>query len=186
MSAKKPAETPETPRVGVFVCHCGLNIAGVIDVKEVVEYAKTLPYVVFAGDNRYSCADPGQEQIRKNIRENKLNRVIVAACSPRMHEPTFRKCIVDEGLNPYYFEMANIREFSSWCHPSMPKEATEKAKDIVRMAVAKAVLLQPLNVIEVPVTNKAMVLGGGIAGINAALDLAEMGFKVYMVEKTES
>jgi len=176
----------ETPRVGVFVCHCGLNIAGVIDVKEVVEYAKTLPYVVFAGDNRYSCADPGQEQIRKAIRENKLNRVIVAACSPRMHEPTFRKCILDEGLNPYYFEMANIREFSSWCHPSTPEEATEKAKDIVRMAVAKAILLQPLNVIEVPVTNRAMVLGGGIAGISAALDLAEMGFKVYMVEKGES
>jgi len=177
---------PETPRVGVFVCHCGLNIAGVIDVKEVVEYAKTLPYVMFAGDNRYSCADPGQEQIRKAIQENKLNRVIVAACSPRMHEPTFRKCIMDEGLNPYYFEMANIREFSSWCHPSTPEEATEKAKDIVRMAVAKAILLQPLNVIEVPVTNKAMVLGGGIAGISAALDLAEMGFKVYMVEKGES
>jgi heterodisulfide reductase subunit A len=180
------AENTEAPRVGVFVCHCGLNIAGVIDVKEVVEYAKTLPYVVYAGDNRYSCADPGQEQIRKNIRENKLNRIVVAACSPRMHEPTFRKCVAGEGVNPYYFEMANIREFSSWCHPSMPKEATDKAKEIVKMAVAKAVLLQPLNVLEVPVTNKAMVLGGGIAGINAALDLAEMGFKVYMVEKTES
>jgi len=176
----------ETPRVGVFVCHCGLNIAGVVDVKAVVEYAKTLPYVFVAGDNRYSCADPGQEQIRKAIRENKLNRVVVAACSPRMHEPTFRKCINDEGLNPYYFEMANIREFSSWAHSSTPVEATEKAKEIVKMAVAKAVLLRPLNVIEVPVTNKALVVGGGIAGMNAALDLADMGFKVYLVEKTES
>lgn len=176
----------ETPRVGVFVCHCGLNIAGVIDVKEVVEYAKTLPYVAFADDNRYSCADPGQEQIRKAIKEHKLNRVVVAACSPRMHEPTFRKCSMEAGLNPYFFEMANIREFSSWIHSSNPKEATEKAKDIVKMAVAKAVLLQPLEAMEVPVTNKAMVLGGGIAGISAALDLADMGFKVYLVEKGES
>ncbi len=176
----------ETPRVGVFVCHCGLNIAGVVDVKAVVEYAKSLPYVMFAGDNRYSCADPGQEQIRKAIRENKLNRVVVAACSPRMHEVTFRKCIRDEGLNPYYLEMANIREFASWAHPSDPAGATEKAKEIVKMAVAKAVLLKPLDVIEVPVTNKAMVIGGGIAGMNAALDLADMGFKVYLVEKSES
>ena len=153
----------ETPRVGVFVCHCGLNIAGVVDVKAVVEYAKSLPYVMFAGDNRYSCADPGQEQIRKAIRENKLNRVVVAACSPRMHEVTFRKCIRDEGLNPYYLEMANIREFASWAHGSNPVGATEKAKEIVKMAVAKAVLLKPLDVIEVPVTNKAMVIGGGIA-----------------------
>ncbi|MGD8506918.1 MAG: FAD-dependent oxidoreductase, partial [Candidatus Bathyarchaeota archaeon] len=176
----------ETPRVGVFICHCGLNIAGVIDIKEVVEYAKTLPYVTISDDNRYSCADPGQEQIRKAIKENQLNRVIVAACSPRMHEPTFRKCIVEAGLNPYFLEMANIREFSSWAHGNDPEAATEKAKEIIKMAVAKAVLLEPLDVMEVPVTNKAMVLGGGIAGMNAALDLADMGFKVYMVEKGES
>ncbi len=176
----------ENPRVGVFVCHCGLNIAGVVDVKGVIDYTQALPYVEFADDNRYSCADPGQEQIRKAIKEHKLNRVVVAACSPRMHEPTFRKCIVEAGLNPYFLEMANIREFSSWAHSSNPEEATEKAKEIVKMAVAKAVLLQPLEVLEVPVTNKALVLGGGIAGINAALDLAEMGFKVYLVEKGES
>jgi len=178
--------TVQNPRIGVFVCHCGLNIAGVVDVKAVVDYARTLPYVEFADDNRYSCADPGQEQIRKAIKENRLNRVVVAACSPRMHEPTFRKCIVEAGLNPYFLEMANIREFSSWAHGSRPQEATEKAKDIVKMAVAKASLLEPLEVLEVPVTNKAMVLGGGIAGMNAALDLAEMGFKVYLVEKSES
>jgi len=176
----------EKPRIGVFICHCGLNIAGVIDVKEVTEYAKTLPDVVYTKDNRYTCADPGQDEIRKAIKEHRLNRVVVAACSPRMHEPTFRKTCAEAKLNPFFFEMANIREFSSWCHPSTPKEATEKAKEIVRMAVAKARLLKPLKEIEVPVTNKALVVGGGIAGINAALDLAEMGFKVYLLEKTES
>ena len=108
------------------------------DVKELTEYARTLPNVVVAIDNRYTCADPGQEQIRKAIKEHNLNRVVVAACSPRMHEPTFRRCVADAGLNPYLFEMANIREFASWCHQSIPKEATEKAKDIVKMAVAKA------------------------------------------------
>ena len=176
----------ESPRIGVFVCHCGLNIAGVVDVKALVEFAKTLPDVVYAKDNRYTCADPGQEEIRKGIKEHNLNRVVVAACSPRMHEPTFRRTVSEAGLNPFLFEMANIREFSSWCHQSTPKEATEKAKDIVRMAVAKAKLLQPLKEIEVPVTNKALVIGGGIAGINSALDLAEMGFKVYLLEKKES
>jgi len=176
----------EEPRIGVFICHCGLNIAGVLDIKELVEYAKTLPNVVYVKDNRYTCADPGQEEIRKGIKEHNLNRVVVAACSPRMHEPTFRRTVSDVNLNPYLFEMANIREFSSWCHPSTPKEATEKAKDLIKMAVAKARLLRPLETIEVPVTNKALVVGGGIAGMNAALDLAEMGFKVYLLEKSES
>ena len=176
----------EEPRIGVFVCHCGLNIAGVIDVEELTEYAKTLPNVVYAVHNRYTCSDPGQDEIRKAIKEHNLNRVVVAACSPRLHEPTFRRCVAEAGLNPYLFEMANIREFSSWCHPSTPREATEKAKDLVRMAVAKARLLAPLKPLKVPVTRRALVLGGGIAGINAALDLAEMGFKVYLVEKKES
>ncbi len=177
---------PEEPRVGVFVCHCGLNIAGVVDVKELTEYARTLPNVVVAMDNRYPCADPGQEEIRKAIKEHNLNRVVVAACSPRMHEPTFRRTVADAGLNPYLFEMANIREFASWCHQSMPKEATEKSKEIVKMAVAKARLLQRLETMEVPVTNKALIIGGGIAGISSALDLAGMGFKVYLLEKSES
>jgi len=183
--AEKKFEAAE-PRIGVFICHCGLNIAGVLDIKELVEYAKTLPNVVYVKDNRYTCADPGQEEIRKGIREHKLNRVVVAACSPRMHEPTFRRTVSDANLNPFLFEMANIREFSSWCHPSTPKEATEKAKELIKMAVAKARLLQPLETIEVPVINKALVIGGGIAGMNAALDLAEMGFKVYLLEKGES
>jgi heterodisulfide reductase subunit A len=176
----------EELRIGVFVCHCGLNIAGVINVEELTEYARTLPNVVCAIRNRYTCADPGQEEIRKAIKEHKLNRVVVAACSPRMHEPTFRRCIAEAGLNPYLFEMANIREFSSWCHPSTPKEATEKAKDIVKMAVAKVRLFRPLKTMEVPVTNKALIIGGGIAGISTALDLADMGFKVYLVERSES
>jgi heterodisulfide reductase subunit A len=176
----------EEPRIGVFICHCGLNIAGVLDIKDLVEYSRSLPNVVYVKENRYTCADPGQEEIRKAIKEHKLNRVVVAACSPRMHEPTFRRTVSDVGLNPFLFEMANIREFSSWCHPSTPKEATEKAKDLIKMAVAKSRLLQPLQTIEVPVTNKALVVGGGIAGMNAALDLAEMGFKVYLLEKGES
>jgi heterodisulfide reductase subunit A2 len=186
---QKPFEAPkqaESPRVGVFVCHCGLNIAGTVDIKQLVEYAKTIPDVVVVKENRYTCADPGQEQIRKAIKEYNLNRVVVAACSPRMHEPTFRKTISEAGLNPFVLEMANIREFSSWCHPNTPKEATGKAEDIVRMAVAKARLLKPLKTMEVPVTKSALVIGGGITGINSALDLANMGFKVYLVEKNTS
>jgi heterodisulfide reductase subunit A len=187
--AQKSVEAPkpiEPPRVGVFVCHCGSNIAGTIDIKQVVEYARTIPDVVIVKENRYTCADPGQEEIRKTIKEHNLNRVVVAACSPRMHEPTFRKTVSDAGLNPFVFEMANIREFASWCHPSNPKEATAKAKDTIRMAVAKARLLKPLETMEVSVTKSALVIGGGIAGINSALDLANMGFKVYLVEKNES
>jgi len=176
----------EEPRIGVFVCHCGHNIAGSVDVEEVAEYAKGLPGVVYATHYRYMCADPGQELIRKAIKEYGLNRVVVAACSPKLHEPTFRRCVEEAGLNPYLFEMANIREHCSWPHHSEPEEATRKAKDIVKMAVAKAALLQPLQPFEVPITRKALVIGGGIAGISAALDLAEMGFKVYLVEKSES
>ena len=186
---QKPAEVAkksEPARVGVFVCHCGQNIAGTVDVKQVVEYVKTIPDVVFVKENRYTCADPGQDEIRKAIKEHNLTRVVVAACSPRMHEQTFRKTISDAGLNPFVLEMANIREFSSWCHPNAPKEATAKAKDIVRMAVAKARLLQPLETMEVPVNKNALVIGGGISGINSALDLANMGYQVYLVEKNES
>jgi len=176
----------EEPRIGVFVCHCGTNIAGSVNVKEVVEYASKLPGVVYATDNRYSCSDPGQEQIRKAIKEYKLNRVVVAACSPRMHEPTFRKCVEEAGLNPYLFEMANIREHCSWPHYKNPEAATEKAKDIVAMAVAKARLLEPLEKMKVPITKRALVIGGGIAGINAALSLADMGYETILVEKKES
>src|SRR5512136_2277263 len=170
----KVDSTLETPRIGIFICHCGLNIAGVLDIPQLVEYAGALPNVVYVKENRYTCADPGQNEIKKGIVEHKLDRVIVAACSPRMHEPTFRKCVQEVGLNPFLFEMANIREFCSWCHPSNKGEATEKAKEIIKMAVAKSRLLKPLTIFEVPVTNKAMVIGGGIAGINASLDMANM------------
>jgi len=173
-------------RIGVFVCHCGLNIAGTVDVKQLVEYSKSLPDVVFVKENRYTCADPGQEEIRKAIKEENLNRVVIAACSPRMHEATFRRTVSEAGLNPFLYEMANIREFASWCHGNNPKEATERAKDAIRVAVAKTRYLAPLQTIKVPVTNKALVVGGGIAGINSALDLAEMGYKVYLLEKSES
>jgi len=179
-------EEPEEIRIGVFVCHCGLNIAGVVDVEEVTEYAKKLSGVVYAIHYRYMCADPGQKLIKDAIKEHKLNRVVVAACSPRLHEPTFRRCVAEAGLNPYLFEMANIREHCSWCHPHEPEKATEKAKDLVRMAVAKARHLEPLKTIKVPVTKRALVIGGGIAGINTALDLANLGFEVYLVEKEPS
>jgi heterodisulfide reductase subunit A len=174
------------PRVGVFICHCGLNIAGTLDIEELVNFSQELPNVVYVKENRYTCADPGQTEIRSGIEENNLNRVVVAACSPRMHEATFRQTVEDTGLNPFLFEMANIREMCSWAHPSIPVKATEKAKEIIQIAVAKVRLLEPLTKFKVPVTNQAMVVGGGIAGINAALDMANMGFKVYLVEKDES
>jgi heterodisulfide reductase subunit A len=183
--SQQPASAPEEPRIGVFVCYCGLNIAGTVDVEDVAEYARKLPGVVYVKTNRYTCADPGQDEIRKGVKEHKLNRVVVAACSPRMHEPTFRRTVSEAGLNPFVYEMANIREFSSWCHQSTPKEATEKAKELVKMAVEKVKLLEPLDVIEVPVTNKALVVGAGVAGASAAVDLAEMGYQVYLVDKAE-
>jgi len=173
-------------RIGVYVCHCGLNIAGSVDCEEVAKFAATLPYVVLAKDNRYTCSDQGQELIKSDIREHKLNRVVVASCSPRLHEPTFRKACEEAGLNKYLFEMANIREQCSWVHLHDRKAATEKAKDLVKMAVAKAALLQPAEEIEVPIIRKALVIGGGVAGIQAALDLADTGYKVYLVEKEPS
>lgn len=173
-------------RIGVYVCHCGSNIAGVIDPKAVVEYASTLPGVVLATDNMYMCADPGQRLIEEDIKEHNLNRVVVAACSPRLHEPTFRACVAQAGLNPFLFEMANIREQDTWVHSHEPEAALEKAKEYVASAVAKARFLTPLDMIEVPVTKQALVMGGGIAGINAALDLADMGVETYLVEKEPS
>lgn len=173
-------------RIGVYVCHCGSNIAGVIDPKTVAEYASALPGVVLSTDNLYMCADSGQNLIEQDIKEHNLNRVVVAACSPRLHEPTFRACLANAGLNPFLFEMANIREQDTWVHSHEPEAAMEKAKELVASAVAKARFLTPLDMIEVPVTKSALVIGGGIAGINAALDLAEMGIKTYLVEREPS
>ena len=187
-----PAHTPEAPasaeevRVGVFVCHCGKNIGGVIDAAEVARYAEGLPDVVMPKDNLYTCAEPGQAEIRSAIDRYGLNRVVVAACSPKMHEPTFKRTCAEAGLNPYLFEMANIREHGSWVHMREPEAATAKAKDLVRMAVAKVRLARPLTDRRVPVTKAAMVVGGGIAGMQAALDIADQGIPVHLVEKTPS
>jgi len=188
MTEKKPSEPKKSEeiRIGVYVCHCGLNIAGSVDCEEVAKFAETLPHVVLAKDNRYTCSDQGQELIKNDIKEHELNRVVVASCSPRLHEPTFRKACEEAGLNKYLFEMANIREQCSWVHLHDRKAATEKAKDLVKMAVAKAALLEPAEEIEVPIIRKALVIGGGVAGIQAALDLADTGYKVYLVEKEPS
>ncbi len=173
-------------RIGVFVCECGLNIAGFLDCEEVRKYAEGLDDVVVAMRNRYTCSDPGQEEIKKQIREQALNRVVVASCSPRLHEPTFRACVAEAGINPYLFEMANIREHCSWVHSTDRQAATRKARDIVGMAVSRARLLKPQEEGKVQVTDAALVIGGGIAGIQAALDLADAGHMVYMVEKQPS
>jgi len=173
----------EEPRIGVFVCHCGKNIAGTVDVARVAEYAKTLPDVVYSSHNLYTCSDAGQAEIKRIIKEQRLNRVVVAACSPKMHEPTFRACVSEAGLNQYLFEMANIREHCSWVHANDPEGATRKAMDLVKMAVAKARLLEPLEPIVVPVDKTLLVIGGGIAGMRAALDVADSGYSVILVEK---
>ena len=173
----------EEVRVGVFVCHCGVNVGGVVDCPEVAEYAKTLPNVEFATDYKYMCSDPGQGMIQDAIKEYNLNRVVVAACSPRLHEPTFRRCVEEAGLNKFLFEFANLREQDSWVHMTMPEEATAKAKDLTRMAVAKARLLEPLEASKVAVEKKCLVIGGGVTGIQSALDLGDMGFETYLVER---
>jgi heterodisulfide reductase subunit A len=184
--SQNPTQQKEDLRIGVYVCHCGLNIAGSVDCKQVADFASTLPHVALAKDNRYTCSDQGQELIKKDIKEQRLNRVVVASCSPRLHEPTFRRTCEEAGLNKYLFEMANIREHCSWVHLYEKEAATEKAKDLVRMAVAKAALLEPETESVVPIINKALVIGGGVAGIQAALDLADTGYKVYLVEKDPS
>jgi len=176
----------EDLRIGVFVCDCGLNIAGTVDTEAVKDYAATLPDVVVAVRNRYTCSDPGQQEIKRHILEYNLNRVVVASCSPRLHEPTFRNCISEAGLNPYLLEMANIREHCSWVHLHDRDAATRKAQDIVRMAVARAHWLYPQEEEKLPVTDAALVIGGGVAGIQAALDLADAGHPVYLVEKKPS
>ena len=174
------------PKIGVFVCHCGSNIAGVVDTGKVREAAAKLDGVVVAKENKYTCSDLGQEEIIKAIKENGVERVIVAACSPRLHEPTFRKCIQQAGLNPYLLHMVNIREQCSWVHSHEKEAATQKAIDLVRMGVSKAARLEPLEAREVPVEPTSLVIGGGVAGIQAALDLAQMGFKVHLVESKPS
>ena len=183
-----PAEinvTGDRPRVGVFVCHCGINIAGVVDVKDVAEYASTLPNVEHAENVMYACSTDCLETIKKRIGEHGLNRVVVAACTPRTHEPLFRETIGEAGLNPYLCEMANIRDQCSWAHMEEPELATEKSKDLVEMTVAKVRWLSSLKRLPIDVDPRAMVIGGGLAGMTAALSLADAGHEVFLVEKDE-
>ncbi len=174
----------DPPRIGVFVCRCGINIAGMVDVEAVKEYAKSLPYVEYVADNLYTCSQDTQALMRDAIKEHNLNRVVVAACTPRTHEPLFQETLEAAGLNKYLFEMANIRNQDSWVHDD-PVAATEKAKDLVRMAVAKVALLEPLEEPELEVNQDALVIGGGIAGMTAAKTLADQGYKVHLIEKSE-
>ena len=174
----------ERPRVGVFVCRCGTNIAGVVDVPSVADYAATLPYVEFATDNLYSCSQDTQETMAQIIKQKKLTRVVVAACTPKTHEPLFQETMTNAGLNKYLFEMANIRNQDSWVHKNNPELATQKAKDLVRMAVSKVALTQPLKEAELAITPSAMVIGGGISGMASALSLARQGYETHIIEKS--
>ena len=171
------------PRIGVFVCNCGINIAGTVNVPAVVEAASRLPHVAWAGENLFTCSEDSQQQMKQTIVENKLNRVVVAACTPKTHEPIFMDTLQACGLNRYLFEMANIRNQDSWVHANNPERATKKANDLVRMAVARAAALQPLVEKKIPVDKRALVIGGGTAGMTAALGMADQGFEVLLVEK---
>ncbi|MDR1041454.1 MAG: FAD-dependent oxidoreductase [Deltaproteobacteria bacterium] len=182
-----PAErdtASEIPRIGVFVCRCGINIASVVDVESVKDYAASLPFVELASDSLFTCSADSQARIRDAIAEHGLNRVVVASCSPRTHEAMFRETLAQAGLNRYLFEMANIRDQDSWVHRGEPERATRKAKDLVRAAVAKAALLEPMHLTRMDVTREALVVGGGAAGLNAALSLAGQGFRAHLVEKS--
>ncbi len=174
------------PRTGVFVCDCGLNIAGSVDTQAVADFAATLPGVVCVVRNKYTCADPGQNEIRTAVVEHKLERVVVASCTPRMHEPTFRACVASVGLNPYLLEMAKLREHCSWVHAHDRDGATQKAMDLVRSAVARAQNLKAQEEPTIQVTQAVLVIGGGVAGIQAALDVADGGLDVYLVDKQPS
>ena len=176
----------QEPRIGVFVCQCGINIGGIVDVPAVAEYAKSLPNVVFVEDNLYTCSQDTQMIIKDIIKEHRLNRVVVASCSPRTHEPLFQDTIREAGLNPYLFEMTNIRDQCSWVHMKQPEEATKKSKELVRMAVAKSALLQPLKRSSVEIIPSGLILGGGLAGMTAAIEMSKQGFKVDLIEKTDA
>ncbi len=176
---------PQT-RIGVYVCHCGSNIAQTVNCPKVSETASGLEDVVVSKDIAYACSEPGQQEIRQDIQEYGLERIVVASCSPRLHEPTFRQMMQSAGLNPYLLEMANLREQCSWVHLNEPDAATQKAEDLVKMAVSRARLLQPLEEEKLPLTKRTLVIGGGIAGIQTSLDLADNGYEVVLVEKNAS
>ena len=186
MPIKDSHNTEDQPRIGVYVCHCGLNIAKTVDCRKVAESAALLDNVVISRDIDYACSEPGQQQIKDDILENNLGRIVVGSCSPRLHEPTFRQMLKEAGLNPYLLEMANLREQCSWVHMNEPGPATEKAIDLVKMAVSRANFLQALEEETLSLTKRALVIGGGVSGIQAALDLADSGFDVVLVEKKPS
>jgi len=175
----------EQPRIGVYICECGVNVANVIDVSEVVAFANRLPNVIAARQSHYMCSETGQKMIQEDIRELGLNRVVVASCTPRMHEVTFQTAVAEAGLNPYYFAMANIREQSAWVIDD-PAQATAKAKRLVNSTVARVAYQEALEARVEPVTQSALVVGGGIAGIQAALTIADAGYPVYLVERESS
>ncbi len=182
-SVENETTSTDGARIGVFICHCGTNIGGVVDVPALVEYAKTLDDVVYAEENLYTCSEDGIVSIKRKIGEENLNRVIVASCTPRTHQPLFQQACEEAGLNKYLFEFVNIRDQCSWIHMKQPERATEKAKNLVRMGVAKARLLQPFEDITSPVNPKTLVIGGGVAGMSAALNIARQGFDVHLVER---
>jgi heterodisulfide reductase subunit A len=175
-----------TARIGVYVCHCGLNISQTVDCEKVVDIASRLDSVIVSKGIGYACSEPGQHEIKNDIEENELDRVVIASCSPRLHEPTFRQLMVSSGLNPYLLEMANLREQCSWVHMKEPEAATAKAADLVKMSVSRVRQLFPLYEETLPMAKKSLVIGGGVAGIQAALDLADNGFDVVLVEKKPS
>ncbi len=180
---QKPAPGP---RIGVYVCHCGLNIARTVDCGRVAAEAAALDGVAVAREVPYACSEPGQSSIKEDILEHGLDRIVVASCSPRLHEPTFRRMVKDAGLNPFLMEMANLREHCSWVHMNEPEEATRKAVDLTRMAVSRVRDLRPLEPERLPLIKRTLVIGGGVAGIQAALDLADNGYEVVLVEKKPS
>jgi heterodisulfide reductase subunit A len=186
MMEKHEHPTARSPRIGVYVCHCGLNIARTVDCTKVAETAASLEDVVVARDIPYACSEPGQHGIKEDIAAHSLDRVVVAACSPRLHEPTFRQMVQSAGINPYLLEMANIREHCSWAHMNEPEAATAKALDLTKMAVSRSRHLQPLEPETLPLTKRTLVIGGGVAGIQTALDLADNGYDVVLVEKKPS
>jgi len=179
----EPIDISGPPRIGVFICHCGINIAGVLDIEEIVKYVEKLPYVTLVEDNLFLCSDGGQSRIQEVIKEGNINRVVAASCTPRTHEPIFQESCMRAGLNPYLFEMVNIRDQISWVHSAEPELAVERAKAQIRMAVSKARLLSPLTKTTIKIDQKALIIGGGISGIQCALDLDSQGFEVYLVEK---
>jgi heterodisulfide reductase subunit A-like polyferredoxin len=180
---KTTDNTKEPARIGVYVCHCGLNIGRTVDCQMVAEAVLSDNGVALSKDIGYACSEPGQQQIKSDIQEHNLNRIVMASCSPRLHEPTFRQMLKESGLNPYLLEMANLREQCSWVHSNEPDAATKKATDLVRMAISRARLLEPLKGETLPLTKRSLVIGGGVAGIQAALDLADNGYDVILVEK---